>query len=111
MRFLVATLLAMSTLSAGRGKQPFTGTITDDRCANDHSVMRMGPTDGECTKACIAEHGAVYVLHDGKDVYAASVPQTPERLAAQKVRVMGALDSGAGTVRAESITDAKRASP
>jgi len=107
MRFLVATLLAMSTLSGGQGKQPFTGTITDDRCANDHSVMRMGPTDGECTKACIAEHGAVYVLHDGKDVYALSDQQTPERFAAQKVRVIGTLDAGTRTIRVESITAAK----
>ena len=43
--------------------------------------MRMGPTDAECTVACIDIHGATYVLLDGKDVYALSDQRTPEKFA------------------------------
>ena len=51
-------------------------------CANaDHSQMRMGPTDAECTIACVSAHGAMYVLYDGKDVYTLSDQQTPEKFA------------------------------
>ena len=80
----------MATLSAARGagKQTFTGVITDDMCAQaGHARMRMGPTDAECTLACVGAHGATYVLYDGKNVYTLSDQKTPEKFAAQKVKV------------------------
>ena len=69
--------------------------------------MRMGPTDGECTIACVLAHGASYVLYDGKEVYTLSDQQTPEKFAAQKVRVTGTLDAKARTIHVDSITVAK----
>jgi hypothetical protein len=69
--------------------------------------MRMGPTDAECTVACIAEHGATYVLYDGKDVYAQSDQRTPEQFAAQKVTVRGTLDAKTKAIRVDSITATK----
>jgi hypothetical protein len=88
--------------------QMFTGTITDSMCAKaDHSQMRMGPTDAECTVACVSAHGATYVLYDGKDVYALSNQQMPEKFAAQKVRVVGTLDAKTKTIHVDSITAAK----
>jgi hypothetical protein len=109
MKHLIVILLALSALSAGQGKQTFTGTITDDMCANaDHSRMRMGPTDAECTNACVLAHGAAYVLFDGKNpYYVLSDQQAPEKLAAQKVRVVGTLDPKTRTIHVESITAAK----
>ncbi|PYQ73720.1 MAG: hypothetical protein DMG01_22010 [Acidobacteria bacterium] len=38
----------------------------------------MGPTDAECTIACISAHGATYVLYDGKEVYTLSDQRMPE---------------------------------
>jgi hypothetical protein len=108
MRHLILSLLAVAALSAAQGKQTFTGTITDDMCNKaGHSQMRMGPTDAECTIACIRAHGATYVLYDGKDVYALSDQQTPEKFAAQKVRVIGTLDAKTKTIQVDSITAAK----
>jgi hypothetical protein len=49
-------------------------------------------------------HEAEYVLYDGKDVYMLSDQKTPERFAAQKVRVVGALDAETKTIQVESIT-------
>jgi hypothetical protein len=107
-RHLVASLLAVAGLSAAQGPQTFTGTITDSMCANaNHAQMRMGPTDADCVKACIASHDAQYVLFDGKDVYTLSDQQTPEKFAAQKVTVAGTLDAKTKTIRVQSITAAK----
>ncbi len=109
MKHLLVGLLAVAALSAGQGKQTFTGTITDDMCANKagHSQMRMGPTDAECTTACVSAHGAMYVLYDGKDVYTLSDQRTPEKFAAQKVTVVGTLDVKTKTIQVDSIRAAK----
>src|SRR5437762_10965298 len=108
MKQLIPGLLAVAALSAAPGKQTFTGIISDDMCGNaDHSHMRMGPTDAECTIACISAHGATYVLYDGKQVYTLSDQRTSERFAAQKVSVRGTLDRKTRTIQVESIRAAK----
>ena len=108
MKHLIPSLLAVAALSAAPDKQTFTGIITDNMCAKaGHSQMRMGPTDAECTIACISAHGATYVLYDGKDVYTLSDQQTPEKFAAQKVRVIGTLDAKTNTIQVHSITATK----
>ena len=107
--FILAIILVAATgLAAGQAKQTFTGVITDDNCYNgDHSRMQMGPTDAECTKACVSAHGALYVLYDGKNSYTLSDQTTPEKFAAQKVKVVGTLDAKTKTIHVESITAAK----
>src|SRR5882762_3631320 len=108
MKPLILSLLIIAALTAAPGKRKFTGTITDSMCANaDHSQMRMGPTGAECTVACVAAHGATYVLYDGKEVYSLSNQRTPEEFAAQKVMVVGTLDAKTKTIRVDSITAAK----
>jgi hypothetical protein len=78
---VIAGVLA---LAPAQRPQRFTGVITDDMCARgDHSGMRMGPNDAECTRACVAIHGAAYVLYNGKDVYMLSGQQTPEKFAGE----------------------------
>jgi hypothetical protein len=105
---MIWSLLAVAVLAAAPATQTFTGTITDNMCARGgHSQMRMGPTDAECTVACVAAHGATYVLFDGKDVYTLSDQRTPEKFAAQKVKVTGTLDAKTRTIQVESITAAK----
>ncbi len=105
---LILSVLAIPALSPAQGKQTFTGIITDNMCARaGHSQMRMGPTDAECTLACISAHGASYVLYDGKDVYTLSDQQTPEKFAALKVTVIGTLDTKTKTIKVDSITAAK----
>ena len=85
MRPLFFSLLTIAALAEGQGKRTFTGIVTDSMCATaDHSHMRMGPTDAECTVACHMEHGAPYVLYDGKEVYTLSDQTTPEKFAGKK---------------------------
>ena len=104
MKLLILIMLAITVLTAAPGKQTFTGTITDSMCSTaDHSQMKMGPTDAECTKACIDEHGASYVLYDGKDAYFLSDQTTPEKFAGKKVVVTGTLDAAKKIIRVETI--------
>lgn len=108
MKYVTASLLALAALSAGQSSQTFTGTITDNMCAKgNHAQMRMGPTDADCTRACVMAHDALYVLFDGKDAYTLSDQQTPEKFAGQKVRVTGRLDPKTKTIQVESMTGAK----
>jgi len=105
---LAISLVILAALTAAPGQRKFTGVITDSMCATaDHSHMRMGPTDAECTVACVEAHGALYVLYDGKEVYTLSDQQTPEKFAGKKVTVMGALDAKTMTIKVDSITAAK----
>jgi hypothetical protein len=109
---LIFALAASSFLVQHRAvaaDQRFTGSITDEMCANTagHSGMRMGPTDAECAMACVDAHGAMYVLYDGKNVYTLSDQRTPAKFAGQKVRVVGTLDSKTKTIRVKSISAAR----
>ena len=108
MKFLPSMVLAVAALAAAPGKQTFTGVITDNMCGKDgHARMRMGPTDAECTLACIDAHGATYVLSDGKNVYELSDQQTPPQFAGQRVRVVGTLNAKTRTIQVDSMTAAK----
>jgi len=73
----------------------------------DHSQMHMGPTDAECTRACVDAHGAQYVLYDGRDVFTLSDQDAPAKFAGKKVTVAGALDAKTRTIRVQSIVPAK----
>jgi hypothetical protein len=108
MKPLLASLLVVASLSAGQSTQTFTGIITDSECSTgNHAQMRMGPTDAECTRACVSAHGASFVLYDGKEVYALTDQQTPDKFAGQKVRVTGTLDAKTKTIQVKSITAAQ----
>ena len=108
MKLLLYSLLAIAALAAAPAKQTFSGVITDSMCARgDHSKMQMGPTDAECTIACIREHGATYVLYDGKHAYDLSDQQTPERFAGKKVTITGILNAKTYTIQVDSIAAAK----
>jgi hypothetical protein len=109
MKTLLLSLLVIAALTAAPEKHAFTGVITDSMCAQgDHSRMQMGPTDAECTIACILAHGASYVLYDGQEAYTLSDQKTPEKFAAKKVTVTGTLDAKTKTIHVDSITAAKR---
>lgn len=104
----LAALTAGAALPAAQNSQTFTGTITDDVCAKSgHAQMRMGPTDADCTVACVLAHDAAYVLLDGTDVYTLSDQRAPEKFAAQRVTVTGTLDARTKTIQVESIAAAR----
>jgi hypothetical protein len=112
MKPLIFSLLIIAAMAAAmaaaQGQRTFTGVVTDSMCTDaNHSRMRMGPTDAECTIACVSVHDAKYVLYDGKEVYTLSDQRTPEKFAGKKVTVTGALDAKTRTIQVASITAAK----
>jgi hypothetical protein len=108
MKSLIAGLLLVAALPPAQTKQTFTGVVTDSTCGRDgHAGMRMGPTDAECTRLCVAAHGSAYVLYDGNDIYMLSDQQAPDAFAGEEVRVVGTLDAKTKTIQVESITSAK----
>jgi hypothetical protein len=105
---LIFGLILIAAFPAAQAKRQFRGTITDGMCPEgDHSRMRMGPTDAECTIACIDVHGAMYVLYDGKTTYTLSDQKAPEKFAGQRVTVTGTLDTKTSTIQVDSIAAAK----
>ena len=108
MKATAVSLLIFASLSFAQSKRTFTGVITDSMCpTGDHSHMRMGSNDAECTLACVEAHGASYVLYDGKTTYTLSDQKSPEKLAGKKVTVTGTLDTKTSTIQVDSITAAK----
>ena len=106
-RLLFGLAVALS-LAAAQPSRTFTGIITDDMCTRGgHAAMGMGPTDAECALACVSAHGASYVLYDGKNVYTLTDQKTPEQFAAQRVRVVGTLDSKTRTIHVKSMAAAR----
>ncbi|HMD37492.1 MAG TPA: hypothetical protein VKH42_21100 [Vicinamibacterales bacterium] len=104
----ILIVLALAAAAADQRQQTFAGVITDSECSSaDHSHMRMGPTDAECVKACISEHGASYVLYDGKNSYTLSDQKMAERFAAKKVVVAGTLDPKTKRIQVASIKDGR----
>jgi len=100
--------LAAISLSAAPATQTFMCVITDDMCPKgDHSGMQMGPTDADCTRACVSVHAAQFVLYDGKTAYGLSDQKAPDKFAGQKVRVTGTLNAKTKTIAVESIAAAK----
>ncbi len=104
MKTAIVALLLLVGFPAASRTETFAGTVSDDMCSRaDHSQMRMGSSDAECTTACIDAHGASYVLYDGKNVFLLSSRQTLAPFAGQRVKVVGELDTKTRTVRVDAI--------
>jgi hypothetical protein len=112
-KLVIVSVLAGAVLAAAPAtprKQTLIGIVSDDMCAlAGHASMRMGPTDAECTVACVDAHGAQYVLVVGKDVYTFVDQQQPQKFAGQKVRATGTVEivKGVKNFRADSVTGIK----
>ena len=105
--FTLGGLLAFA-LAQSPGTQTFTGTVTDNECADaNHALMHMGDTDPECVQACVDDHGATYLLYDGKISYQLSDQKAPVAFAGKKVTVTGTLEQKTKTIRVQSIVAAK----
>ena len=72
----------------GVAGQSFAGMITDSRCGARHQ-MNSDKTSAECVRSCV-RNGAHYVLVDGEKLYALEGdPVQLEKLAGERVRVVG----------------------
>jgi hypothetical protein len=107
MRKPIAIAAISAAIMFAAGKQTFTGTITDNMCADaNHSDMKMGD-DAKCVIECVKSMSGQYVLFDGKQTYVLSDQKTPEKFAAKKVTVTGTLDEKTKTIQVDLIVAAK----
>ena len=107
MRAFFYTLLLGATLLAAGPSQTYTGVITDTMCGAKHN---MGITpDSKCVRECVKSDPKKwkYALLVGNELYILSDLQTPERFAAQKVRVTGTLFEKTRILKVEKIEAAK----
>ena len=108
MKNAILLLPLLVALASALKAQTFAGVISDSMCARgDHSKMRMGSNDAECTNACVQSHGADYVLFDGKTSYTLKGKQPLQKFAGQKVQVVGTLDAKTSTIQVDSVSAAK----
>ena len=104
---ITIALTAWFTLAAAEKPRTFVGVITDTMCGGDHSHMGITP-DARCVVECVKMgNESKYALYDGKNLYTLSDQQTPEKFAAQKVKVIGVLHEKTKIIRVEKIEPAK----
>jgi hypothetical protein len=108
MKKAVLLLPLLVAVASAQKPQTFAGTISDSMCARaDHSKMRMGSNDAECTNACVDSHGAAFVLFDGKTSYTLKSKTELKKFAGHKVQVVGTLDAKTSTIQVDSVSAAK----
>ena len=104
-RLTIVMLASALLLGAENRKQTFTGVVTDAMCGADHSAMGVKP-DAKCVRECV-KNGSKYALVVGGKVYTLSDRQTPEKFAAQKVKVTGTLDPKTDVIAVDKIEAAR----
>jgi hypothetical protein len=99
--FAVALSAVVVTTTAAQ--QTFTGTITDSMCVMNHQMMKTTP-ESKCARECVRRNKDVkWVLYDGKNAYKLSDQQTPEKFAAQRVKLTGQLFPKTGVIKVDKI--------
>jgi len=96
------TITLAGALFAADASKTYTGIITDTMCGADHAHMGITP-DAKCVRECVRMPGGEwkYALLVGKEVYTLSDQETPEKYAAQKVKVTGTLYPKTGILRVD----------
>jgi hypothetical protein len=106
-RLLLFSIANALLLSAADEAKTFTGVITDTMCGMNHAHMGIKP-DAKCVRECVKMGSQWrYALLDGKKMYTLSDQQTPEKFAAQKVKITGALYEKTGIIKVDKIELAK----
>lgn len=101
--WLAVPALVLAQLPA----KDYTGVITDTMCGADHAHMGIQP-DEECVRECVKSGKWKYALIDEKGkTMVLSDQKTPEKYAAQKVRIRGVYHEKTGILRVDSISPAR----
>lgn len=109
-----AVFFVLSPTPRATGEEEFTGVIADSQCAmNIHSLSQShkemlqskeaGTTDADCVWYCVSQRGGRFVLQNKSKVYKLDKQDLSRKLAGNKVRVTGSLDSKTNTIHVMSI--------
>ena len=105
---LVAVVLLGAVWLAGQTQQgPFVGVVTCNMCGA-RQTMGIKP-DSRCVIECVKSDPKKwkYVLLMGEEIYLLSDQQTPEKFAAQKVKVTGTLYEKTKVIEVKKIEPAR----
>lgn len=99
-KYAMMMLALAGGLLAAEAPKTYVGIVTDTMCGADHAHMGIKP-DAKCVRDCVKMPGGrwKYALLVGKEVYTLSDQQTPEKFAAQKVKVTGVLYQKTGILK------------
>lgn len=99
-------LMAAAAMAADK-VQTYTGVITETMCGAKHT-MGISP-DAKCVRDCVKMDPRKwkYALLVGNELYVLSDQQTPEKFAAQKVKVTGTLFEKTKILKSDKIEAAK----
>ncbi len=90
-----------SAPAAGQSGNEIVGYISDSKCGKTHTVQ-PGSGPAGCTRYCVANQGAHYILVVGDKIYALSGdPKELDNYAGETVKVRGAV--GGGSIKVQSI--------
>jgi len=108
MKHCILILGAAAALFAADAPKTYTGVVTDTMCGADHSHMGIRP-DEKCVRECVKMDPRKwkYALLVGNQMYVFADQQTPEKFAAQKVKVTGTLFEKTKILKADKIEPAK----
>jgi hypothetical protein len=101
--------LAGTLAAASPTAEVYTGVISESMCGINHTSMGISP-DPKCITECVKHgQGVRYVLIEEKSrrMYTLSDQQTPERFAAQRVRVKGRYYPKTKILKVDSIEAAR----
>lgn len=119
LEFSLAVLFAFAAISPAHADdlKTFTGEIADSSCAlNIHSLTRshremlksntMGKSAASCSRYCVDNLSASYVLVSKNDVYRLDQQDQAKNLAGRKLKLTGTLDPKTNTIHVhEWLTD------
>jgi hypothetical protein len=105
MKRTLLTFLIGGALAAATEPQSVTGIITDTMCGAKHGMMK-GQPDDECIRVCV-KGAREYALYDGSHTWKLSDQKMPARFAAKRVKVTGAVNEKALTIKVDSMEPAE----
>ena len=110
MKKILLTMAAAALCMAADAPKAYTGTVTDDMCAGNHSAMG-GKDPVKCTNECIKTMGAKYALLVNADpvhpiYYVLSDQLSGAKYSGKKVTVNGSIDAK-NVLQIQSIAPAK----
>ena len=100
---ILGLIFAAAAGAAADKPQTYTGVIMDTMCGAKHA-MGIKPDD-KCVRDCVKMDPKKwkYALLVGAEMYVLSDQQTPEKFAAQKVKVTGTLFEKTKILKADKI--------
>ena len=89
-------------LTAAEPVRTMEGVITDTMCGKTHTMM-PGKPDDQCIAMCVRGSSSEYALNEDGTIWKLSDQKQAAKFSAAKVRVTGAVNEKAKTIKVQEI--------